>query len=196
MNYNDEMEKLLQGLEGRPSLLLHSCCGPCSSAVIERLRDFFEITVFYYNPNIEDAKEYNFRLNEQLKLLKTLGIKCIIGEHDEDSFHKTILGQEERERSHRCYECYKLRLKRTFEEAKREKFDYFCTTLSVSPYKNADWINEIGKELEDGSTKFLVADFKKKNGYLRSLELSKIYNLERQNYCGCEMSKRKENESF
>ncbi len=191
MNYNDEMEKLIKSFDGKRSLLLHSCCGPCSSAVIERLKDIFDITVFYYNPNIEDQKEYNFRLNEQLKLLKTLGINCIIGEHDTDAYSQAVAGEEERERSHRCYECYKLRLEKTYKKALEEGFEYFGTTLSVSPHKNADWLNEIGLELESDKTKFLVADFKKKNGYLRSLELSKIYNLERQNYCGCEISKRK-----
>ena len=128
--------------------------------------------------------------------MKTLNIKCIIGEHDVSRYHEAIMGQEERERSHRCFECYKLRLKTTYDEARKRGFSYFTTTLSVSPFKNAEWLNEIGLSLEDDKLKFLPADFKKKNGYLRSLELSKLYNLERQNYCGCEMSKRRKDESF
>lgn len=173
----------------KPTLLLHSCCAPCSSSVIEKLNQDFQLTIFYYNPNIYPQNEYQKRLTEQEKYLKKLGIAIIVGEFESEkynAFMKQYSGQKEHD--YRCYACYKFRLEKTAEIAKINKFDYFTTTLSVSPHKNPNWINEIGQSLQTENCKFLVADFKKQNGYLRSLELSKENNFYRQNYCGCEIS--------
>lgn len=194
MDFNKEMEKILETLDGTPSLLLHTCCAPCSSAVIERLKDYFDITVLYYNPNIEPYEEYEKRKNEQIKFLSEIKSKnkldFLDADYDNDAYTLMVKGHEEDpERGARCYMCYEKRIQYTFLRAKSLGYDYFGTTLSVSPYKVSRWINEIGTRLETPTTKFLVADFKKKDGYKRSIELSREYSLYRQDYCGCVYSK-------
>ena len=176
-------------------LLLHSCCAPCSTTCLERLVPVIETHVFYYNPNITSKEEYDLRLVEQAKLLEKVyknEVKLIKGEYDNNKFLTAIKGYEALpERSARCYNCYKLRLEETAKTAKELGYDYFATTLTLSPHKNQEWLNEIGYELQDKyGVKYLPTDFKKEGGYLRSIELSKIYELYRQNYCGCEFSKR------
>lgn len=200
INYQEELDNLISGLDYKPKLLLHSCCGPCSSYVLEYLNDYFDITVFFYNPNIYPEGEYNKRLSDQKKLLKEMFIKplkLIELPYNHDEYLSLVNGLEnEKEGCKRCFVCYKLRLQKTAEYAKENKFDYFATTLTVSPYKNANKLNEIGKELEEElNIKYLVSDFKKRNGYKRSIELSNKYDLYRQNYCGCEFSMPKEYKS-
>ena len=191
MNYDNLMEEQISKIEGVPKLLLHACCAPCSSACIERLGNVFQIDIYYYNPNIDNKEEYNKRLNEVIRFTDSFKTKykinVIDGGYDSDTFFKMAKGlEEEPERGKRCYECYKLRLNKTSEYASDNNYDFFATTLTLSPYKNSNWINEIGEEL-DKNTKstYLYSDFKKKNGYKRSIELSHEYNLYRQDYCGC-----------
>lgn len=179
----------------KPRLLLHSCCGPCSSAVISRLRDEYDITIFYYNPNIHPKEEYLKRKAEQLKLINILNnegaeIKVLDAEYDPNTYFEFVKGLEgEKEGGARCTKCFYLRLSKTADAAKENEFDIFGTTLSVSPHKNATLLNEIGLALEkQKGIKYLVADFKKKDGYKQSIELSKKYGLYRQNYCGCRFS--------
>ena len=197
MNYDILMEEEIKKIEkNNPTLLLHACCAPCSSAVLERLGDIFEITIFYYNPNITDQKEYQKRLDEIhmfISKFKTKNkIKILDGRYDPNEYFNMAKGLEnEPERGKRGYKCYELRLDETAKVAKELDFDYFTTTLSLSPHKNSNWINEIGENLDKKyNTKYLYSDFKKKNGYKRSIELSNIYDLYRQNYCGCIYSKR------
>ena len=177
------------------SLLLHSCCAPCSSYVLEYLNRYFNITVFYYNPNISEQAEYEKRVKEQQRLIKQLPVvntvSFIEGSYNPEEFDRAIKGLESLgERSRRCYACYELRLKKTAKTAAENGFDYFTTTLSISPYKNAQWLNEIGEELSKAyGVSYLYADFKKKNGYKRSIELSEEYHLYRQDFCGCIYSK-------
>lgn len=191
INYNKEMKKIISNLDDHNKLLLHSCCGPCSSSVIERLRDYFDITVIYYNPNIEPKEEYEKRKSEQLRLLNELGIKFMDIDYLNNEYHKKIKGYEnEPENGLRCPLCFELRLDKTASKAKENNFDYFGTTLTVSPHKNSKIINEIGLKLEEKyRVKFLLSDFKKEDGYKRSIELSKKYDLYRQDYCGCLYSK-------
>ena len=198
-NYQKELDKLTGSMERtgeQKSLLLHSCCGPCSSYVIEYLSKFFDITVYYYNPNIEPEEEYLFRLEEQKRLVREMPdirvSRVIAGEYEPDVFHEKISGLEaEPEGGKRCYECFRLRLEKTAELASRKGFDLFTTTLTVSPYKNAEVLNALGEEIADRyGVPFLNSDFKKKNGYQRSIELSRQYGLYRQNYCGCIYSRR------
>ena len=191
MNYDKEMMNIINSLSFRPKLLLHSCCAPCSTAVIERLKDYFNITIIYYNPNIEPIDEYEKRKKEQIRIINQYNLKYIDCDYDNDVFHEVSKGLENiPERGIRCHKCYKLRLSYTAKKASENNFDYFSTTLTVSPYKLSNIINEIGKELEkDYNVKYLVSDFKKQNGYKKSIELSKKYNLYRQNYCGCIYSK-------
>lgn len=191
--YYEKFEEIIKSLDGKKKLLLHSCCAPCSSSVLERLKDYFDVTVYYYNPNIAPFSEFERRLKEQITLLEKLKIKYIIGEYEPEEFSFAIKGYETYpEGSERCKHCYYFRMRNLAKLAKENNFDFFTTTLSVSPHKNAVWINEIGKELENEfGVKFLTSDFKKKNGYLRSLELSREYGLYRQEYCGCRP--RKEN---
>lgn len=191
INYNEEMKKIISNLDDHNKLLLHSCCGPCSSSVIERLRDYFDITVIYYNPNIEPKEEYEKRKSEQLRLLNELGIKFMDIDYLNNEYHKKIKGYEnEPENGLRCPLCFELRLDKTASKAKENNFDYFGTTLTVSPHKNSKIINEIGLKLEEKhGVKFLLSDFKKEDGYKRSIELSKKYDLYRQDYCGCLYSK-------
>lgn len=204
INYNETMKQIINNLEGRKTLLLHSCCAPCSSSVIERISKFFDITVFYFNPNILPKEEYERRKNEQIRLIEEFNkvapnkINFIDGDYDPNVFSKAIRGFEnEVEGSERCKRCYEFRLERAAEHASKMNFDFFGTTLSISPHKNSNWINEILKELEnklknDGfKTRALFADFKKENGFLRSLELSKQFGLFRQDYCGCRPTNKK-----
>ena len=194
INYQKKMEEIIEQVSagGRmPTLLLHSCCAPCSSYVLECLSMHFKITIFYYNPNIEPIAEYQKRVAEQKRFLSAFHsitpIEFIEGPYDEDAFQIISSGREkEKEGGARCFLCYELRLRKTAEFAKSNGFDYFTTTLSVSPYKNAQALNEIGARLsEEYNIPYLFSDFKKKNGYHRSIELSKQYQLYRQNFCGC-----------
>lgn len=177
----------------KPKLLLHSCCAPCSSAVIEKLKDYFQITILYYNPNIEPYEEYERRKKEQIRFIKELdaNIQFMDSDYDQEKFKEMSKGlEQEKEGGARCSRCYHLRLNKTACLAKEHNFDYFGTTLSVSPYKNSEKINKIGEVLsEEYKINFLYADFKKKDGYKRSIELAKKYNLYRQDYCGCLYSK-------
>lgn len=189
-NYQKDMEAEIARLNGRrPTLLLHSCCGPCSSAVLERLTEHFRVTLLYYNPNIEPEAEYRHRLSEQTRLLELLPgeIPLLPCDYDHDAFAAFAEGMaREPEGGRRCLQCFALRLDYTAREARRLGFEYFTTTLSVSPHKRAENINRIGRAIaEKHGVRFLTADFKKKNGYLRSLQLSKEYDLYRQDYCGC-----------
>lgn len=199
MNYQLELEKELTKIENKkevPSLLLHSCCAPCSSYVLEYLSNYFKITILYYNPNISPEEEFIKRCEEQQRLIKEMPLKnrvsFISGVYDNDRYEKIVDGlQNEKEGGIRCHKCYRMRLEEAAKKAKEEGYDYFTTTLSISPYKNAKVLNEIGEELAKiYEVKYLQADFKKKNGYKRSIELSKEYNLYRQDYCGCKYSKR------
>ena len=196
MNYDLKMEEEIKNIKPGTKLLLHACCAPCSSAVLERLGNIFEITILYYNPNITDENEYNKRLNEVKSFIKKFKTKykisIIDGRYDTNDFLDIAKGLEnEPERGKRCYKCYNLRLEETAKVAEKEGFPYFTTTLSLSPYKNSNWINKIGEDLNNKyNSTYLYSDFKKKNGYKRSIELSSEYNLYRQNYCGCIYSKK------
>ncbi len=180
----------------RKTLLLHACCAPCSSYVLEYLSQYFDITLFFFNPNISPEEEYRFREDELRRLIGEMSlpssIKLLSGRYDPNEFYEMAKGKEALdEGGARCYDCYRLRLRETAQKAKELGFDYFCTTLSISPYKNAEWLNSIGAELaEEFDVRYLFSDFKKKNGYKRSCELSTLYSLYRQDYCGCEFSKR------
>lgn len=197
VNYQKELEKILEKLEKEnrvPSLLLHSCCAPCSSYVLEYLSQYFRITVFYYNPNIYPESEYEKRILEQQELIAKMDLKhpvsFLAGEYDREKFYEMARGMENlREGGARCMKCYELRLTETARRAAEGGFDYFTTTLSISPLKNAQKLNEIGVRVgQEAGAEYLVSDFKKKNGYKRSVELSGEYGLYRQDYCGCEFS--------
>lgn len=197
-NYQRELERLLQTIEKEtkaPRLLLHSCCAPCSSYVLEYLSQYFEITVFYYNPNIYPPKEYEERSAEQKRFVETFSgkypIHYVEGAYDTDRFYEMAKGLEKvSEGGERCFRCYELRMREAAIQAKEGNYDYFTTTLTISPLKNAGKLNEIGEQLEkEYGIKHLPSDFKKKNGYQRSVELSREYELYRQNYCGCVFSK-------
>ena len=196
MNYDLEMEKQIKNIEEGTELLLHACCAPCSSAVLERLANHFKITCFYYNPNITEEKEYKKRVEELKKFISKFKtkyqIKILEGRYNPEVFFEISKNLEnEPERGARCYKCYKLRLEETALIAEQNNYKYFATTLSLSPHKNTNWINEIGENLNNNyNSTYLYSDFKKKNGYKRSIELSKEYNLYRQDYCGCIYSKK------
>ena len=201
INYQKELEKLLAQLEAEqrvPSLLIHSCCAPCSSYVLEYLSEYFKITVFYYNPNIYPESEYTKRIAEQQKLIRDMEfrypVSFLAGKYDKEKFYEMAAGMEDlKEGGARCMKCYELRLSEAAGQAAAGGFDYFTTTLSISPMKNAQKLNEIGRRVgEEYGVKYLVSDFKKKNGYKRSIELSKEYGLYRQDYCGCEFSMRRD----
>lgn len=209
-NFYAEFEKQIEDvskLSKRPKLLLQACCCPCSSHCLEVLEGYFDISVYFYNPNIDEKQEYEKRLEELKRFTReadfALDVKVIEGDYEPELFYEMAKGRENLpERGERCYDCYKLRLRKTAEYARDHGYDYFSTTLSISPYKNAEWLNEIGMELEREmretsgraedvkSPIFLFSDFKKKNGYKRSIELSEEYGLYRQDYCGCVFSKR------
>lgn len=195
-NYGIILENTIRDIVkngARPSLLLHACCAPCSSYVLEYLSQYFDITLYYHNPNIYPEEEFTFRLSELERFVKEVGypINVTFPEYDANEFFSAVRGMENLpEGGERCRVCYELRLRRTAQTAKDCGFDYFTTTLSISPYKNAQWLNEIGAELErEFGVKYLYSDFKKKNGYKRSIELSSQYGLYRQDYCGCVYSK-------
>lgn len=203
INYQNELDKTLSDIERAgttPSLLLHSCCAPCSSYVLEYLSRYFKITVFYYNPNIYPEEEFYKRRSEQERFISQLPAKnpiSFIGtEHMSEEFYKAVKGLEHiREGGERCFACYRLRLEESAIAARDMGADYFTTTLSISPMKNAQKLNEIGGELgEKYGVKYLFSDFKKRNGYKRSTELSREYGIYRQNYCGCVFSLRERNE--
>lgn len=197
--YQKRLDQIIeeQVKEGRvPTLLLHSCCAPCSSYTLEYLSQYFKITVFYYNPNIYPSEEFAKRVEEQQRLIQALPaqypISFIEGDYDSKEFYAVTKGLEkEPEGGLRCFECFRLRLEKSAILSKENGFDYFTTTLTISPLKNADKLNEIGEEMaEKYGVKFLPSDFKKRGGYQRSIQLSKEYNLYRQNYCGCIFSQR------
>jgi len=204
-NFNNEMEKIIKEVnesleeEAKAKLLLHACCAPCSSTCMERVRDGFETTVYFYNPNITSKDEYSKRAKELERLIDIYNVDSahdkigyIEGCYDPGEFTKIAKGYEDcPERGDRCVRCFELRLKNTAEMAKMKGFDYFTTTLTLSPLKDVDLLNKIGYEAakETGGIKWLPSDFKKDNGYKRSIELSKVYNLYRQDYCGCIYSK-------
>lgn len=190
-NFDNLLTEEIKRLDGKSKLLLHCCCAPCSSACLERLKDYFDITVLFYNPNIEDV-EYGRRKDELLRLISETGwAKVLDCEHDTQEFYGAICGLErEKEGGKRCEKCFKLRLEKTASLAESGGFDYFTTTLTISPLKNAALINSIGERLAEGKkVKWLYSDFKKRDGYLRSIRLSERYNLYRQNYCGCVYSR-------
>ena len=199
INYQKELNKILNKLKEnkntKTSLLLHSCCAPCSSYVLQYLTNYFDITVLYYNPNITDRNEYEKRKSEQIRLIGEMphihDINIIDTEHEPEKFYNIAKGLENcPECGERCLKCYKLRLEKTAQIAKENNFDYFCTTLTISPLKSSKAINQIGIELaKQYGVEFLPSDFKKKEGFKTSIELSKKYGLYRQNYCGCEFSK-------
>lgn len=193
-NYNNLFKEEIKKLNTKKTILLHSCCAPCSSYVLSVLKDYFDITVLYYNPNISPFSEYNKRKEEQIRLIKELdwNIKFIDCDYDNDLYEKVIKGlEQEPEGGKRCLKCFELRLDETARLASEKGFDYFCSTLTVSPYKNSTIINNIGVNLmHKYNVKWLYSDFKKEDGYKKSIILSHQYNLYRQNYCGCIYSKR------
>lgn len=194
-NYDKLQKQIIASLGGVPTLLLHSCCAPCSSAVLERLSEYFAITVLYYNPNITDKSEYLMRVSEQKRLIESMNfenpVQFVEGDYCPEIFFEAVKGLEKlREGGERCFKCYALRLEEAAKFASRHNFDYFTTTLSISPLKNADKLNEIGEQMSKKyGVRHLPSDFKKNDGYKRSIELSKEYSLYRQNYCGCAFSK-------
>lgn len=200
-NFQKELEKIIERAvsESRvPRLLLHSCCAPCSSYVLEYLSQYFEITVFYYNPNISPAEEYEKRAEEQRRLIGEMDtrfpIRLVVGTYEPERFYEQSRGLErEPEGGERCFRCYRLRLEEAARLAAEGGCDYFATTLTISPLKNAEKLNEIGQELSQiYKVEHLPSDFKKKNGYRRSVELSREHGLYRQNYCGCVFSRREQ----
>ena len=203
VNYQKILDKKIEEItrEGRtPSLLLHACCAPCSSYVLEYLADFFNITIFYYNPNITEEAEYRKRVTEEQRLISEMPLKNSVsfleGKYDPERFFEMAKGMENiPEGGERCFKCYRLRIAETADIAKEKGFDYFTTTLSISPLKNAQKLNEIGgEEAERVGVPYLFSDFKKREGYKRSIQLSAQYGLYRQNYCGCIYSKQAQSE--
>ena len=195
--YHKELEKIISGLSEKPKLLLHACCGPCSSYVLEYLAEHFETTILYYNPNIYPEEEYSRRLQELKDLLKKFppalknNVQFTEMEYNPEEFYTALKIKEnpelahEAEKGERCRRCYEFRLKKAFDYAQTNGFQYFCTTLSISPFKDAEKINTIGRQIETEKTKWLVSDFKKNGGFQRSLQISREYSLYRQQYCGC-----------
>lgn len=201
INFDSELQNLIDlnyKNKVKPKLVLHSCCAPCSSTCIERLKDAFSLTVFFYNPNMDSDEEYKKRANEQIKLCKAFNVDYVICDYDSDSYYSAVSGlEQEKEGGKRCEKCFRLRLKKTAEFALQWGCDYFATTLTLSPLKNSDLINGIGKDIENElKIKYLATDFKKRGGYQRSIELSKEYDLYRQNYCGCIYSKKDREKSL
>ena len=213
VNYQKQLDKILEKMDfvngdslSKPSLLLHACCGPCSSYVLEYLYKYFDITVLYYNPNIYPQEEYERRFSELKKLYESFPpalegkVKVVEQNYDPEEFYEAVGTQEnpelakEPEKGERCRRCYEFRLRRAYEYACADKFDYFCTTLSISPFKDAEKLNVIGEQLEkEGGPHWLPSDFKKKGGFKRSLEISEEYGMYRQDYCGCVYSKNNKN---
>ena len=201
-NYQRELDKLINNIEEtgkHPRLLLHACCAPCSSYVLEYLSSWFDICVYFYNPNIDTREEYDKRAEELRSMIQRMKVpvRLIVAEYDPESFYRMARGHEkDPERGERCRLCYELRLSETARLLKElsdkgEHFDYFCTTLSISPLKDAKALNDIGERIAASEgLSYLPSDFKKRNGYKRSIELSAIYGLYRQDYCGCVFSRR------
>ncbi len=196
INYQKKLEQLIAKLDGEvPSLLLHSCCAPCSSHCIEYLSQYFSITILYYNPNISPEEEFFKRAAEQQRLVAEMQLQnpvsVVVDDYDPHEFYNAVKGLEHiPEGGERCFACYRLRLERAAKYAAEHDIDFFCSTLTISPLKNAAKLNEIGETLSEiYPVKHLPSDFKKKNGYKRSIELSQQYGLYRQNYCGCVFSK-------
>ena len=194
-NYNNKMKEIIKNLDGKKSILLHSCCGPCSTACIERLSEYFDITILYYNPNIEPLEEYEKRKKYQIQVIEKFKSKNKLDildcDWDNPSYRNYVKGLEsEPEGGARCNKCYYLRLEYTAKKAKELGYDFFGTTLTVSPYKHSKTINQIGESISKKyDVNFLYSDFKKEEGYKRSIELAKEFNLYRQDYCGCLFSK-------
>lgn len=201
-NYQKLLDTIIEENAGcRPRLLLHSCCAPCSSAVLDYLSKYFQITLFYYNPNISTEAEFQHRVSELQRLIREMhlvekGVSILVPPYDHKEFLEIARGHEkDPERGERCHRCYRERLERTAEEMDRAKaagepYDYFCTTLTISPMKSAEILNEIGSEIaSQHALRFLPSDFKKRGGYQKSIELSRQYQLYRQDFCGCEFSK-------
>ncbi len=193
-NYQLMSDEIIASLNGTtPTMLLHCCCAPCSTYVLEYLSRYFRITAYAFNPNIYPEEEFYKRRSEQERLISQMEFENPVGfigeEYESELFYQAVRGLEHTgERGARCYECYKLRLARTAQTARRLGFDYFTTTLSISPLKNADWLNEIGASLEGDGLKYFYSDFKKRSGFKRSTELCRQYCIYRQNYCGCVFS--------
>ena len=202
INYQKELDKITDSIDAGnpPRLFLHSCCAPCPSYTLEYLSNYFDITVYYFNPNISPKEEFDKRFAEQKRLIDSLPaknpIKLVLGEYNYDDFLQIARGYENvAEGGERCFRCYRMRLESTARIAKEQGFDYFCTTLSISPLKNSQKINQIGYEVaQKYGIKWLPSDFKKREGYKRSIELSREYNLYRQSFCGCIFSKENNNE--
>ena len=199
MNYQKKLDELIEKLQkdnAKPTLLLHACCAPCSSYCLEYLSKTFDITVLFYNPNIESELEFNKRVDELIRFIDECrsieGVNLEILDYDNSEFYEAVQGLEDKEEGGaRCFKCYELRLRKTAEYAKEHDFEYITTTLTISPHKNSDKINEIGLNVaEEFGLKYLLSDFKKNDGFKRSIELSKEYDLYRQSFCGCEFSKR------
>ena len=203
INYQNQLDRIIENIDpdNPPRLLLHSCCAPCSSYTLEYLSRYFDITVYYFNPNISPKQEFDKRFEEQKRLISQMPFKnsvtLVEGDYNYDDFLEIAKGLENvPEGGERCFRCYKMRLESTARLAKEQGFDYFCTTLSISPLKNSQKINELGFEIEEKyGVKWLPSDFKKREGYKRSIELSKEYSLYRQNFCGCVFSKNQQGES-
>ena len=203
INYQNQLDKIIENIspEKPPRLLLHSCCAPCSSYTLEYLSRYFDITVYYFNPNISPKQEFDKRFEEQKRLISQMPFKnrvtLVEGDYNYDDFLEIAKGLENvPEGGERCFRCYKMRLESTARLAKEQGFDYFCTTLSISPLKNSQKINELGFEIEGKyGVKWLPSDFKKREGYKRSIQLSREYSLYRQNFCGCVFSKNQQGES-
>lgn len=199
MNYQKKLDELIEKLQkdnAKPTLLLHACCAPCSSYCLEYLSKTFDITVLFYNPNIESELEFNKRVDELIRFTDECrsieGVNLEIIDYDNSEFYNAVEGlEDEKEGGVRCFKCYELRLRKTAEYAQEHDFEYITTTLTISPHKNSDKINEIGVKVADEyGLKYLLSDFKKNDGFKRSIELSKEYDLYRQSFCGCEFSKR------
>lgn len=203
INYQNQLDRIIENIspEKPPRLLLHSCCAPCSSYTLEYLSRYFDITVYYFNPNISPKREFDKRFEEQKRLISQMPFKnrvtLVEGDYNYDDFLEIAKGLENvPEGGERCFRCYKMRLESTARLAKEQGFDYFCTTLSISPLKNSQKINELGFGLEEKyGVKWLPSDFKKREGYKRSIQLSREYSLYRQNFCGCVFSKNQQGES-
>lgn len=193
-NYQKQLDNIISKLDGKPTLVLHSCCGPCSTYVLKYLTQYFNVTLFFYNPNIQPETEYKKRLEAQKTVCRQLGVTLVDFKYDSSEFLDAVKGLEnEKEGGARCAECFKIRLKQGAEYAAKGGFDFFTTTLTVSPHKNAQLINELGQGIcREFNVNWLPGDFKKKNGYLTSIQLSKEYDLYRQDYCGCIFSKIKD----
>ena len=195
VNFDIFMEKQISAIdrrENKPTLLLHICCAPCFTGCIERLTPAFDVKVFYYNPNVDTKQEFELRRDEQMRICKEFGVKFLAKGFEPQEFFSLVKGYENLpEGGDRCAICFRLRLEKTVELAQKKAFEYFATTLTLSPLKNAEKINSIGIDLQERyGVKYLRSDFKKRGGYQRSIELSKVYGLYRQNYCGCVFSKK------